>query len=84
MFRKAEIAIPPWNQNHIILEILPLNLGLLEDYDIRLEDIEHGLYSIVSFMYHCAPGAVVPYVEASLLSPWLVSERVPYSCQRPT
>src|ERR1700709_1677631 len=42
MFRKTEEAIPSIDQNHVVAKILSLNLQFLHNYDISLEDIEHG------------------------------------------
>ena len=42
MSRQTPIAIPPGDKDHIIPQVLSLYLGLLEDYDVGLQDIEHG------------------------------------------
>src|ERR1700712_5719876 len=42
MLRKAEIAIPTRNKNHVIREVLALYLELLHDHDIGLKSVEHG------------------------------------------
>jgi hypothetical protein len=42
VLRKAKIAIPSRNKNHVIREIFPLYLDLLHDHDIGLESFEHG------------------------------------------
>jgi hypothetical protein len=40
---KTKEAIPARHQNHIIFEILSLNLELLHHHNIGLEDLEHGI-----------------------------------------
>lgn len=47
VLRQAEEAIPAWNKYHIIGQILALYLELLHDYNIRLQDVEHGIESPV-------------------------------------
>ena len=32
---QAEIAVPPRDQDHVILEVFPLDFGLLQHHDIR-------------------------------------------------
>ena len=39
---QTPIAIPAGDKDHIIPQVLSLDLGLLEDYDVGLQDIEHG------------------------------------------
>lgn len=46
MLGKAEEDIPAWNEDHVILKIFPLNLGLLHDDNIGLESVKHGLYRV--------------------------------------
>ena len=43
VFGQAEEAVPPWHEHHAIVEIFALDLRFLEDDDVRLEDVEHGL-----------------------------------------
>ena len=43
MFRQAEETVPAGDEDHVIPEIFPLYLGLLQTDYIRLEDVEHGL-----------------------------------------
>ena len=43
VLRETEVAVPARHEHHVVSEVLPLDLGLLEDDDIRLEDIEHSL-----------------------------------------
>lgn len=41
--RQAEEDIPSWHKDHIIPEILALDLCLLHDHNVRLQNLEHGL-----------------------------------------
>ncbi len=43
MARKAEVAVPSWNEYHIVREILALNFGFLEHHNIGFEYVEHSL-----------------------------------------
>ena len=43
VFRKTPVIIPARNQYHIISQIFPLDLCLLENDYIGLEDIKHGI-----------------------------------------
>lgn len=72
---KAEVAIPPGNEDHIIREVLSLNLGLLKHDDVGLEDVKHSLLQ-------SAPVLQMETLEATngegtLVSPWLVSKWIP-------
>lgn len=41
--RQTKVTIPSRHKNHIISKILPLDLGFLEDDNVRLQSVEHGL-----------------------------------------
>jgi hypothetical protein len=43
MLRKAEVAVPSGNQNHVVSQVLPLNLQLLHNDNIGLQNIKHGI-----------------------------------------
>jgi hypothetical protein len=41
MLRQAPIIIPSFYKYHIISQILSLDLGFLEDYDVGFQNIKH-------------------------------------------
>lgn len=43
MFWQAEVDIPARDQDHVVSQVLPLDLGLLHDDNISFKNIEHGL-----------------------------------------
>ena len=43
VLRQTEVAVPAWDEYHVIPKIFPLNLGLLEHDNVCLEDVEHAL-----------------------------------------
>lgn len=54
---QAEIDVPAWHENHIILKILALDFGFLHNHNIRLQDIEHRLEGVSSEL---VPGPSYP------------------------
>lgn len=43
MLGETPIVVPSWHQDHVVSEVLSLDLGLLKHDDVRLEDVEHAL-----------------------------------------
>lgn len=43
MFWETEKDVPAGDENHVVSEIFPLDLGFLNDYDVCFEDVEHCL-----------------------------------------
>jgi hypothetical protein len=43
MSRQAKVYIPPWDKDHVIAKVFPLNLGLLHDHNVCLENVKHRL-----------------------------------------
>lgn len=77
VLRQTEMDIPAGNQDHIISQVLPLNLGFLHDDDISLEDIKHILELWLAKNRGTRGMEYRSYLEAASLRPWLVRERVP-------
>lgn len=40
---QAEEAVPTRDQNHVVIQVLPLDLQLLHNHHVSLEDVEHGI-----------------------------------------
>jgi hypothetical protein len=40
---ETEVDVPAGDQNHVIAEILPLDLGLLHHNDVGFQGVKHGL-----------------------------------------
>lgn len=73
---QAEEDVPAGHQHHVVRQILPLDLGLLHDDDVRLQDIEHGL-GAVSIHDSCCDRGWSACLERPLLIPRRIPERVP-------
>lgn len=43
---ETEVDVPPGDQHHVVPQVLALDLGFLDDDDVGLEDVEHGLHAL--------------------------------------
>ena len=43
MLWQTEVAVPPWNQHHVIPQVFALYFQFLHNHNIRLKDIEHAI-----------------------------------------
>lgn len=43
VFWETEMDVPSRDQDHVVSQVLALDLGLLHDDDVGLKDVEHGL-----------------------------------------
>lgn len=77
MLRQTEVDIPARNQDHIVSQVFPLDLGFLHDYNISLENVEHGLEGWLAKNLGTRGAEYPSHLEAASLRPWLVRERIP-------
>lgn len=56
---ETEVNIPAWNQDHVVAEVFPLDLGFLHNNDVCLKDVEHGLGEVSTWL------AALPRVDSS-------------------
>lgn len=73
MLGEAEVDIPSWNQDHVILQVLALDLGLLHDNNVCLQRVEHCLQS-VSFFEPLPEQHHSSYLIGAVCAPWLIPE----------
>jgi len=68
---QAKVHIPAWDKNHVISQVFALDLGLLNDDNVCLEGVEHGLGC---FRGGVPPGRIrsLTYLKCTVLPPWLI------------